>query len=122
MRTKTTVVTCLVLAAGSLGCLIGGVTEGLRYSSWGDPGALTIGLRLLLAGVVLAVLVAVLVFAAAVRSIRRKGTRLSAGQVAAGAAALGVADYYWHEHNVREAARLTESVMGPERTGESPWA
>jgi hypothetical protein len=110
--------------AGSLGCLIASGTELLGYTPWGDPQAVNIGMYLGVAAIVLmAWPVGVLVLWAARefhRELRTLG--LSAQQArTVELGALAVADVAWFESNRKESARLTESVMGPEREDYSQW-
>jgi hypothetical protein len=117
MRTKTALV--LGSVAGSLGSLTAAAAELLRYSPWGDPQALTDGIRLAGAGLLLLVFpVAVLViwFARQLRA-QARALGLSPGQAAlAEFAVMEVVHHEWARHNREVSARLTDSVMGPERT------
>jgi hypothetical protein len=118
MKTATTV--ALGSAAGSAASVVMAAVEGLRYSPWGDPGALDLMVRLVAAALLLAVFPAALLVVTAARQFGRaaRASGLTPLQMALGEAVVMTAvDYAWHEHNVREAARLTDSVMGPERTG-----
>ncbi|MCW2930036.1 MAG: hypothetical protein JWM19_998 [Actinomycetia bacterium] len=98
----------------------------LRYSPYGDPGAIRTGLWLGLTGLAIIVIpagIALIVFAVAAwrRYAAWKG-QLTPGQQdavsLAEAAALEGAHLAWHRHNQEEDARLTESVMGRSRDGE----
>jgi hypothetical protein len=95
----------------------------LRYSPWGDTGALTIGVRLGLAGLLLLIYPVLLVVTAIARSAHRELRALGLSDRQARTVELGalaVADVAWYEHNRKVSERLTESVMGPER-GDNPW-
>lgn len=117
MRPKTAVI--LISIAGLLTSWITAVAAGLNYSAWADPGALTIAVRWFFAGLLFLVVLIALLVISAFRKFRRTAAAsgLSPWQLALGeAAVIAVADYAWHEHNRRESAKLTKSVMGPERT------
>lgn len=95
----------------------------LRYSPWGDPGALTIGVRLAAGGILLLVLPVFLVISWVLREVRREIRRsgLSPFQVAViETAGLEALHHEMHKRNQVTSARLTASVMGPERRGQWP--
>lgn len=97
----------------------------LRYSPWGDPGALTIGVRLAVAGILLLVLPVSLIVAWVLREVRREIRRsgLSPFQVAViETVGLEALHHEMHKRNQATSARLTASVMGPERTELWPGA
>lgn len=122
MRPRTS--TALTATGASLGCFIAAGTELLRYSPWGDPQALTTGIRFAGAALVFAAFPAALIIAWIVREIRREARKLglSPAQTAViGFAVMEVAHHEWSRHNERVSAQLTESVMGPERGTEGPW-
>jgi hypothetical protein len=117
MRTKTAV--ALGSVACSMGCVLGGVAELFNYTPGEDPGALSIGMHLVGTGIILLLFPAALVLIWVASEFRREMRRsgLSPTQVAViETAALTAAHYAWRDHNVKESARLTESVMGPERS------
>lgn len=111
---------CVIAGAG---LLIASVAELLRYSPYGDPGAGQAGLWTGIAAVILiAVPAGSLAVWGAARLVRRylawlrtltPGQRLAASVIEFGV--MEGVHYVWHEHNKRESARLTASVMGPER-------
>lgn len=95
----------------------------LRYSASEDPGALPAGMWTLAAGAVLIALpVASAVLRVAVHETRAyrawKATLTPAQRTwvtFAEAAAFWGGHELWKHHNERESARLTASVMGPDR-------
>lgn len=104
----------------SIGCVIAAGVNLFAYSPWGDPQALTYGIQLLGVALLLAAYPAVLVVIWLVRGYRRavRQSGLSPFQVALiETAGLEVLHHEMHKRNVATSARLTESVMGPERTG-----
>jgi hypothetical protein len=110
------------MAAG-LGSLVAAGYEGLHYSAWADPRALDYMVRYAgLALVFLAVPAAMLVIWFTRQFIHEMArTGLTPTQVAvAEAAVMAYAHHEWSRRNAEDSARLTESVMGPERTGEWP--
>lgn len=116
MRAKTAA--ALASAAGGTILITGGACEAMRYSSWADPGAVNIGLRLALAGAALLAVPAVMIVIWFLRELHRDLRRagLSARQAAlVEAAAMGIAGHEWAKYNREWSERLTESVMGPER-------
>lgn len=118
-------VTGVACTAGGAGCIAGVAVEGLRYSSWGDPGAINICVALFWTALVLlsvpAAMITVWFFRELHRDLRRAG--LSTGQAAfVEAAAMGAAHYAWAAHNREWSERLTDSVMGPVRTDPAPGA
>lgn len=118
MRPKTS--TALTATGASLGCFIAAGTELLRYSPWGDPQALTIGIRFAGAALVLAAFPVALVFIWTAREIGREARRLGLSPAQAAVvefAVMETAHHEWRKYNERVSAQLTESVMGPERTG-----
>jgi hypothetical protein len=99
------------------------VIEGFRYSPGGDQGVMTVCVALFWAALALLAVPAVMIviwFTGELhRDLRRAG--LSAGQAAlVEAGAMGVAGYEWSKYNREWSGRLTDSVMGPERTGTWP--
>lgn len=104
------------------------VTELLRYSPYGNPGAGTTGLWL---GVTALILIAVPALALTalslrklIRDYRRWKRGLPAGQRAVVTflelIALEGAHLAWRDHNRQESERLSASVMGEARK-DQPW-
>jgi len=103
--------------------LIASVAQLLRYSPYDDPGAGTTGLWLGVFGLFLIGAPVALVAGHLFIETRQKHQRWlatltpeqRAAVKAAEYAALIGADLLWHEHNKRESAQLTDSVMGRHR-------
>jgi len=119
----------LVLAAGTISLVAGGALLPValwnlfRYSPYQDPGDLGTGLWL---GIASALLIGIPLLALAITAIRvltrnyRAWKRtLTPGQrlavTFAEALGLEAAHIAWRDHNRKEDARLTDSVMGDER-------
>jgi hypothetical protein len=100
-----------------------GIAELLRYSAAEDPGALGTGYAFAGAGLLLIatpLVVSLGRFALyETRAYRAWKARLTSAQrvwvTLAEAAAFWGGHELWKHHNERESARLTRSVMGPER-------
>lgn len=121
MRAKA--LTALGFTAAGLGCVTGAFAEGLRYSPWGNPGALDTAVQLAALALACLAVPAVMTLVWAVRQARQsvQGLGLTPAQAAVGALALAeIVQEIWAEANDEEARRLTASVMGPVRGGSWP--
>lgn len=117
------IATAVACTVGGAGCAAGMAAEGLRYSSWGDPGAMTVCVALFWSALALLSVPAVMTAAWLARELRRDLRRLglTPGQAALlQAGAMEAAHHEWSRYNREWSARLTESVMGPEREHQWP--
>lgn len=116
-------VTGVACTVGGAGCVTGMVVEGLRYSSWGDPGAMTAVVALFWLAVVLFAVPAVMLVAWFAGELRREARDLglTPGQAALlQAGAMEVVHHEWARRNREWSSHLTDSVMGEPREQE-PW-
>lgn len=118
MRAKIAAGLCFALAG--LGCLAGAAYEGLHYSSWANPGALSYAVGFFCATVLLLAVPAAMIVIGIAGQYSRSVSRLGlppGQQLAAQVLLAGIVGEIWAEHNEAESRRLTESVMGPVRVG-----
>lgn len=117
--------TWLALTAAAPVLAIAALCELFRYSPYEDPGALTAGVWLGLAAIVVTATAIIMLIARPVRRAIRgysawRGS-LTAGERAAiafaEAAAMAAAHESWSHHNGEVSARLTRSVMGEDQDG-----
>lgn len=119
------VVIGLGATAAGIGCLIAAADQGLAYNELDNPGALNMMVDLGIASLALLLVPGLMIIAWIIREARREIARLGLTpmQLAIGeAVVMGIAHHEWHEYNERVSAQLTESVMGPERGDNGPWA
>lgn len=97
---------------GGAACVIGTGVEGLRYSSWGDPGAMTVCVALFWAALAQLAVPAVMIVVWFVREARRYARQVNLSPWVE-VAAMEVLHHEWSKANSEWSARLTDSVMGP---------
>lgn len=112
------------------GCVIGGgivtIFAGIHlmnYSPWQHPQDLTTGVQLLGVALALFGVPAVMIAIWALRQFRQAAAASGLTPLQMAIArwfAMEAIHLAWHEHNEREAERLTESVMGPV-VRKNPW-
>lgn len=116
MKTKTAA--ALASVAGGLGCTVTAAYEGLHYSPWADPGALTGMVRWGAVALILFAVPAAMIVIWFAGELHRAAGRLglSPAQTAlVEFAVLETAHHEWSKYNQAWSDHLTESVMGPTR-------
>lgn len=119
-QTTAAVIVCII--AGTISAIVAGVYL-MSYTPWQHPQYLTSGVQFLGVALIFFAVPAVMAVIWGLRQFRRAAAAsgLTPFQMAiARWFAMEAIHLYWHEHNEREAQRLTDSVMGPAERRD-PW-
>jgi hypothetical protein len=122
MKLKTHLILGSILAG--LACTVWSAVYLLNYSSWQHPAYLNDGIQLFGLALLFFAVPVIMAVMWGIRAFWRAAAAsgMTPFQMAiAKWFAMEAVHLYWHEHNEQEAARLTESVMGPAER-KDPWA